>query len=343
MDKTAKTDWKALHGSHFRDSLVLVTGGAGFIGSHLTEALVTLGARVRVLDDLSGGCLENLAGAGSIEFMQGSILDEERLGRGVADCRYIFHQAAKGSVPKSLEEPALYQQVNSTGTFNVLEAARRGGVSRVVFASSGSVYGNCSVPWAEGACAMPRHPYAASKLSGEAFMRAYASSYRLDTVSLRYFNVFGPRQNPKRTYASVVPAFADTILNGRSPIIHGDGHQSRDFTHVSNVVHANLLAARMEARLGGDVINVGCGTEVSIVRLAGLMATSLGRSDLRPSHEPRRPGDSDRSLADLTRAGRVLGYEPVTSFTEGLDQTLSWYVGNRREVEGEPKRGEWNA
>lgn len=330
MSKQVLTDWQALHGTYFAGMRILVTGGAGFIGSHLAEALTELGASVVVLDDLSGGSRENLASFGPVEFVEGSILDRATLGRCMDGCRYVFHQAALGSVPRSVEQPRLYNDVNTVGTLNVLESAREAKVQRVMFAASSSAYGDNDVPWVETMPVLPRSPYAATKVAGEALLRAYSASYGLDTASLRYFNIFGPRQNANSAYAAVIAAFAKAYLGGKRPIIYGDGEQSRDFTFVHNAVHANLLAARSDTPIGGEVINVGTGGRISVNELAARMASSLGREDLKPIHEPERAGDLKHSFADLNRAKAVLSYAPVLAFAKGLDVTVQWY----REVLG---------
>ena len=325
MSESIALDWKSLHGDYFAGSAAVVTGGAGFIGSHLAEALTQLGARVVVLDDLSGGSRDNLRSFGPVEFVHGSILDRDLLARCMEGCRSVFHLAALGSVPRSVEEPRLFNDVNTNGTLNVLEAARGANVPRVMFAASSSVYGENSVPWAETLPPMPKSPYAATKLAGEGLMRAYANSYGVDTVSLRYFNIFGPRQNANSAYAAVIAAFAKALLAGERPVIYGDGEQSRDFTFVANVVHANLLAARRQQPFHGEVINVGCGGRISVNDLAAAMADALGRADRKPLHEPQRPGDIKHSFADLTRATDLLGYRPVIAFQPGLEQTIAWY------------------
>lgn len=329
MSTQVLTDWHSLHGTHFAKMRVLVTGGAGFIGSHLVEALTMLGASVVVIDDLSGGSRENLTPF-PVEFIEGSILDKQVLTRCMAGCRYVFHQAALGSVPGSVEQPRLYNDVNAGGTLNVLEAARMAGVHRVMFAASSSAYGDNGVPWIETMPVLPRSPYAATKVAGEALLRAYSASYGLDTASLRYFNIFGPRQNANSAYAAVIAAFAKAYIGGRRPVIYGDGEQSRDFTFVHNAVHANLLAARCDKQIGGEVINVGTGLRISVNELATRMAGSLGRDDLKPIHEPERAGDLKHSFADLQRAQGTLGYEPIMPFARGLDVTVRWY----REVLG---------
>jgi nucleoside-diphosphate-sugar epimerase len=326
MSESITVDWSRLHGDRFKGSRALVTGGAGFIGSHLSETLCKLGAQVVVIDDLSGGLRENLRSFGPVEFHEGSILDRELLAKATRGCRYVFHQAALGSVPRSVEQPRLYNDVNTTGTLNVLEAAREAKVARVMFAASSSAYGENPVPWVETMPPMPKSPYAANKMAGEGLLRAWASSYApLDTVSLRYFNIFGPRQNANSAYAAVIAAFASALLGGRQPVIYGDGSQSRDFTFVANAIQANLLAASNDRPLRGEVINVGCGGKISVNELATAMAIALGRPDLKPVHQPPRAGDILHSFADLQRAGELLNYQPIVDFQPGLEQTLGWY------------------
>lgn len=324
------TNWQELHGNHFAGVKALVTGGAGFIGSHITEALVRLGARVVVLDDLSGGDFGNLsafATAGPpVEAVKGSILDEKVLAKCTAGCRYVFHQAALGSVPRSVEQPMLYTQVNVMGTLNVLEAARKANVERVLFAASSSAYGDSLVlPKVETMAPLPKSPYAANKLADEGMMRAWAGSYGIDTASLRYFNIFGPRQNANSAYAAVIAAFAKALIAGQRPTIFGDGGQSRDFTFVHNAVHANLLAARSTTRIGGEVINVACGERITVNQLAALMASLLGRAELNPIYQPERAGDVRDSVADLALANELLGYRPIVGFEAGLKPTVEWY------------------
>ncbi|MGB0766842.1 MAG: NAD-dependent epimerase/dehydratase family protein [Phycisphaeraceae bacterium] len=327
----ALSNWRQLHGDHFSGSRALVTGGAGFIGSHLAEALIDLGADVVVLDDLSGGDTSNFddyreRAGDRLIFVEGSILDVEVV-RSVAEgCRYVFHQAALGSVPRSVNEPVRYHAANGTGTLNVLESARAGGVERVVFAASSSAYGDSpTLPKVESMPVLPRSPYAANKVYGESLMRAYACSYGLDTACLRYFNIFGPRQNANSAYAAVIAAFAKDLLSGERPTIFGDGEQSRDFTFVDNAVHANLLAARCEALISGEVMNVACGERVTINQLAATMAGLYGVPELEPIHRDERPGDVKHSLADLSKIHTMIGYEPLVGFEAGLSPTCSWY------------------
>jgi nucleoside-diphosphate-sugar epimerase len=325
MQNQPMTDWTKLHGTHFRGTRALVTGGAGFIGSHLCEALVKLGAAVVVIDNLNGGSRDNLSSFGPVELVEASILDEKQLARCAKGCRYVFHLAALGSVPASVERPREYQQVNADGTLNVLEAARAAGAQRVMFSASSSAYGENDVPWIETMPPLPKSPYAATKLAGEGMLRAYSASYGLDTASLRYFNIFGPRQNANSAYAAVIAAFAKAILAAKNPVIYGDGSQSRDFTYVDNAVHANLLAARHESNIAGEVINVGCARQISVNDLARLVAQNLGRPDLQVQYQPERAGDIKHSFADLSRAKKLLGYEPVVDFEPGLATTLQWY------------------
>lgn len=325
------TDWPAIHGSHFADTSVLVTGGAGFIGSHLVEALLQLGATVRVIDDLSGGDEANFdsfkQSAGErLQFAKASILDRETLDGMIDGCRYVFHQAALGSVPRSVEQPALFEQVNSHGTFVVLDAAKAAGVERVMFAASSSAYGDSErLPKVESMPVLPKSPYAATKVAGEAMMRAFAGSLGLDTASLRYFNIFGPRQNANSAYAAVIAAFAKALHAGQRPTIFGDGKQSRDFTFVENAVHANLLAACSTQPIQGEVINVACAQRISVNELAEAMARMMGQPKLTAEHQPERAGDVKHSLADLTRASTILGYDPIVTFEDGLVQTVNWY------------------
>lgn len=325
------TDWRALHGQSYEDTPVLVTGGAGFIGSHLVQALLALGARVRVVDDLSGGREANLApfreqAGDRLQFVAETILNRAVLDELCAGVRVIFHQAALGSVPRSIAEPRIYHEANVEGTLNVLEAARSAKVGRVVFAASSSAYGDSpTLPKIEHMPVQPKSPYAASKVSGEAMLFAWASSYGLDTVSLRYFNIFGPRQNANSAYAAVIAAFAKALLGGERPRIFGDGEQSRDFTFVDNAVHANLLAGCVDKHLGGQVFNVACGHRITVNRVAQLMAEQLERTDLKPVHEAERAGDVRHSHADLTKVREALGYQPLLDFDRGLEATVQWY------------------
>ncbi|MGD0460980.1 MAG: NAD-dependent epimerase/dehydratase family protein [Tepidisphaeraceae bacterium] len=319
------TDWRRLHGSAFEGRPVLITGGAGFIGSHLATALDELGAKITVLDDLSAGS-DPKSLPGNVEFVLGSILEVLLLQKCTEGRELVFHQAAMGSVPQSMEQPARYQLVNSTGTLNVLEAARRAKVRRVMFAASSSAYGDSpTLPKIESMPTAPRSPYAATKVAGEAMAAAYSAGMDLDTVSLRYFNIFGPRQRADSAYAAVIAAFAKAMLAGKRPTIFGDGEQSRDFTYVDNAVHANLLAAMQSQRLDGAIINIACAVRITVNELAGRMAQWLTRADLTPIYLPQRAGDVLHSQADVTVARRMLEYEPIVDFATGLDATMQWY------------------
>jgi UDP-glucose 4-epimerase len=326
VSEISPTDWPALHRDAFRGRRALVTGGAGFIGSHLASALVRLGCHVVVLDDLTGGSEANLRNIPGVHLIRGSILDSKLLARTISGCDLLFHQAALGSVPGSINQPRRYHDINTTGTLSVLEAAKLAGVKRVMFAASSSAYGDSEVlPKTESMPPLAKSPYAATKVAGEALLRAFSASYGLDTVSLRYFNIFGARQNANSAYAAVIAAFAKALLAGQPPTIYGDGTQSRDFTHVDNAVHANLLAARANQPLAGEVINIACGERVTVTELAIQAAAALNRPDLAPIYAAERPGDVKHSVADLTRAKALLDYQPIVPFAEGLRRTLEWY------------------
>jgi len=304
---------------------VLVTGGAGFIGSHLVEALLLQGERVRVLDDLSTGRREHLAavaGHPSLELVVGDLLDPERLRSEVQGVGVVFHQAAVRSVPRSVEDPWAAHEVNATGTLRLLLAAREAGVRRVVYASSSSVYGHQeTLPLHEEFRPAPLSPYAVSKLAGEHYCRVFAALYGLETVGLRYFNVFGPRQDPASRYAAVIPRFITAALRGEPLEVHGDGKQTRDFTYVSNVVEANLRAATAPG-VSGAVFNVAGGERHSVLDLVRAFEELLGR-ELPVAHTPPRPGDVRDTQADVTRAREALGLVPTVGFRDGLRRTLA--------------------
>jgi len=312
-------------------ALHLVTGGAGFIGSHLVAALVARGDRVRVLDDLSSGRLENLGegvgepGSGApIELLRGDITDPEACLEAARGCDGVFHEAAQVSVPRSIEDPERSYEVNVMGTLRVLEAARAAGVGRAVFAASSAAYGDSEVlPKVEDFPVNPLSPYASGKIAGEHLMAVWGRCYGMRTVCLRYFNVFGPRQVDDSPYTGVIALFARALLEGRAPTIFGDGEQSRDLTYVNNVVEANLAA--MEADVPpGTVVNVGGGERITINELYRAMAEGLG-SSLEAVHGPGRPGDVRHSLASVERARELLGWSPRVSWREGLERTLAWY------------------
>lgn len=302
----------------FSDALCLVTGGAGFIGSHLVDALLARGARVRVLDDLSSGREENLAGvASAIELIVGDIRDPAVCARACEGARFVFHQAARGSVPRSLAEPAATIAINVMGTANVFAAARDQGVERVVYASSSSVYGDDErLPKREGQEGAPLSPYAASKWMNEELAAVFARCYPMTFAGLRYFNVFGPRQSPTGPYAAVVPRFFEACRRGEAPTIYGDGEQSRDFTFVGDVVRANLLAAGA-AFDGAWAFNIGAGGTTTVNELARQIIAAVG-AQVEPRHLEARRGDIRHSQADTSRARDMLGFEPAVSLAEGL-------------------------
>ncbi len=317
--------------SKLRNTVVCVTGGAGFIGGHLTDALVKLGARVTVIDDLSNSDASHIAtlidsNPEQIRFIQGSILDPISLGSAVEGAQSVFHLAALGSVPKSVEDPARTWVVNATGTMRVLSAAQKAGVSRVIYSASSSAYGdNPALPKQETQAPEPESPYAASKLAGESLCRSWANCYGIDTACLRYFNIFGPRQAADSAYAAVIPAFLTRYLNNQSPTIFGDGNQTRDFTHVSNAVYANLLAAASESPLKGEVFNIGAGRQTSVNQLASDLLSQLSIQNIDPEYKPERVGEVRDSFADISKAQSVLGFKPVTTLEEGIASTTSWY------------------
>ena len=303
----------------------LVTGGAGFIGSHIAEALVRRGDRVRVLDNLSTGHLENMADfREGIEFVEGDLGDGPLMTEVVRDVDCIFHQAALASVPRSLERPLDTNAACVTGTVTLLDAARRAGVRRVVYAASSSAYGDLEASSKrETDLPAPISPYGAAKLAGELYCHAFTASFGLETVAIRYFNVFGPRQDPNSPYSAVIPLFITAMLAGRQPTVFGDGFQSRDFTFVANVVHANLLAADAPG-VAGRMFNAANGKSVDLLTLIAGLNRLLG-TDIAPVHQPPRPGDVRDSLADITQARKCLGYEPQVRFEEGLRRSIDYY------------------
>lgn len=304
---------------------VLVTGGAGFIGSHLVEALVARGDRVRVLDNLATGYRENLCAVqNAIEFVHGDLCDLAVTQTAVREVEVIFHQAALPSVPRSIQNPAASHAANLTGTLNLLIAARGAGVRRVVFASSSSVYGNTpTLPKVETMMPQPLSPYAVTKLAGEYYCRVFAELYGLETICLRYFNVFGPRQDPTSQYAGVLAKFVRCARRGEPFPVYGDGEQSRDFTYVENVVQANLLAADKAVERGA-VINIACGVRTTLNEIIALL-NELTRQTLPIHYAPPRVGEVRHSLADISRARAWLGYRPTVDVREGLRRTLEWY------------------
>jgi UDP-glucose 4-epimerase len=303
----------------------LVTGGAGFIGSHIAAALVARGDQVRVLDNLITGHRNNIAHLeGRLEFFEGDVIDRDAVERALDEVEVVFHQAALASVPRSVVAPLDTNAACVTGTVNLLDAAHRCGVRRVVYAGSSSAYGDQPTSAKqESLLPRPLSPYAAAKLAGEFYCQAFTATYGLETVSIRYFNVFGPRQDPKSEYAAVIPKFITEILAGRQPTIFGDGRQSRDFTYIDNVVHGNLLAADAREAVG-KTINVACGKQYNLLELLAGINQALG-TKVEPVYEPPRAGDVRDSLADITLARRLLKFEPTVDFQEGLRRTVDFY------------------
>jgi UDP-glucose 4-epimerase len=310
-------------------SSALVTGGAGFIGSHLVDALLDHGVSVAVLDNLTSGREENLAPVRDrIDFRKGDIRDADALADACQGRDVVFHEAAVVSVPQTVEDPVGSALVNDIGTLQVLEAARKSGVRRVVLASSSAVYGDDpTLPKREDMAPLPKSPYAVQKLTGEFHAALYQELYGLETVCLRYFNVYGPRQDPSSPYSGVISIFMDKAFAGEAPKVHGDGEQSRDFVFVADVVRANLLAASVEAAAGGR-FNVGVGDAVTINQLWGHVARMSGL-DLSPEYGPPRPGDIRHSRSAIERARGILGFEPAAAFEDGLARTLEWHRARR--------------
>lgn len=303
----------------------LITGGAGFIGSHLAEGLVRRGHRVRVLDNFLTGKRANLAHLGeAVEIVEGDIRDLETCRKAAAGMDVVFHEAALPSVPRSVEDPFTTNEINIRGTLNILWAAAKGGVRRLVFASSSSVYGDDPrLPKVEGAEGMPLSPYAVSKIVGEKYLQTFAKTYGLSTVSLRYFNVFGPRQDPHSQYSAAIPLFITRILKGQAPVIYGDGEQSRDFTYVDNIVEANLIASEAPD-LGGEAFNVACAERITVNALTARIGEIL-ELPAAPVYEPPRPGDIKHSFADIARFKARTNFRPLILFDEGLRRTIQWY------------------
>ena len=310
---------------------VLVTGGAGFIGSNLVRELVALGEHVVSFDDLSTGSAINLEGvAGRLDLVTGDIRDASAVRRAARGAKAVFHLAALGSVERSIGDPFTSHAVNVDGTLNALVAAREEGVERFVYASSSSVYGDTpALPKDESMAVASLSPYAASKLAGESYCRAFFQSYDLGTVCLRFFNVFGPRQDPKSRYAAVIPRFITAINEGRAPEIYGDGHQSRDFTYVGNVVRALIQAASASGPALGEAMNVACGGRISLLEVLHELNTVMGTS-VRPVFRPRRRGDVAHSEAAIEKARRLIGYSPPVTFSDGLTTTVDWFASQAR-------------
>ena len=305
-------------------SSYLVTGGAGFIGSHLTEELVRRDERVRVIDSLITGHRKNLAHLAGVHFVEGDLADLAVARRAVEGVDYVLHQAAIPSVPRSVDDPITSNRANIDSTLNLLVAARDARVKRVVYAGSSSAYGNTpTLPKHEEMPTNPLSPYALQKLVGEQYMQLFTALYGLETVVIRYFNVFGPRQDPSSPYSGVISVFAKALLENKAPTIHGDGEQTRDFTYVANVVDG-VLRAVTAPEASGKVINVATGTRISLNKLFASMRDTVG-SQLEPAYGPTRSGDVKDSLADISRAHALLGYEPLVPLEEGLKKTIDWY------------------
>ena len=314
------------YNNFFRDRTSLITGGAGFIGSSLASKLISLGANVRVLDDFSTGHKSNVEQL-DVEVFEGSILDETMLRTAVSGCDSVFHHAAMVSVPASVENPDRCFEINSHGTNIVLQQAVKLGVRRVMFAASSSAYGaHAALPSNETMTPDPASPYAASKLAGEKAVHQCATTTNTDAVSLRYFNIFGPKQDPHSQYAAVVAAFMQALFNKQNPQIYGDGSQTRDFTYIDNAVHANLLAASNEASLGGEVFNIGTGSSYSLLEMLESMTKVLGIQPTIDFH-PMREGDVPHSRADISKAAESFGYEPVVSFNDGISRLFTGLAG----------------
>jgi nucleoside-diphosphate-sugar epimerase len=309
-------------------TIYLVTGAAGFIGSNIVEELVRRGEAVRALDNLSTGKLANIQPyMDRIDFVQADLTDLDALKEAVAGVDYILHQGALPSVPRSVSDPLLSHESNATGTLKLLIAARDAGVKKVVYASSSSVYGDSpTLPKREEMPTQPQSPYAVNKLAAEEYCKVFTRVYGLPTVSIRYFNVFGPRQDPTSQYAAVIPAFIAAIMAGKRPTIYGDGLQTRDFTHVQNIVHANLLACHTDGA-DGEAVNVACGERISLLDLMSEINRVLG-TDVQPVFDDARLGDVKHSLADISKAERLLGYRPALLFSEGLTHTIRYMQEN---------------
>ena len=313
----------------------LITGGAGFIGSNLAHFLLEQGQSVVVFDDLSTGKTDNLADIlDKIEFVQGDIRDKSAVCRAMTGCQGAFHLAAMASVQKSIDHPEDAHAINVGGTLNVLESMKEHGIRRVVLAASAAAYGNQpQTPKAESMPVEPLSPYAADKIACEAYMQAYHNSYGLETVCLRYFNIFGPRQDPNGAYAAVIPAFVCKLIAGQRPVVYGDGEQTRDFCFIENVCRANWLAMNAPAeKCDGKPINIACAEAVSLNVILKTLKELL-HSDIEPIYEPERVGDVKHSLADISRAKAVLGYEPTVQFAKGLELAIDFYktIANKRQ------------
>ena len=310
--------------------IALVTGGAGFIGSHIAAALTASGARVRIIDDLSTGYRENVDEiGGDVDFVEASLADETAVRKALEDVELVFHEAAIPSVPRSVENPRQTHIASVDATFSLLLAAQERKVRRIVYAASSSAYGDQpTLPKVEDMLPDPLSPYAVAKLVGEYYCQVFTRVYGLETVSLRYFNVFGPRQDPSSQYSGVISRFIASLLSGEQPVIYGDGEQSRDFTYIENVVEANLKAAETSKGLG-SVINVANGERISLNQLLKEVQELTGKTDVTPDYQPPRAGDVMHSLADISRAREFLDFEPRVGLREGLKLTIDWWKQSR--------------
>jgi len=306
----------------------LITGVAGFIGSNLAEALCEKGESVRGMDNFLTGKRENLQGLDAMEFVEGDVRDIEACRKACDGVDYVMHEAALGSVPRSVENPVLSNECNITGTLNMLQAAKDAGVKRFVFAASSSAYGDTpTLPKVETMTPSPLSPYALTKLACEVYCRLFTELYGFETVSLRYFNVFGKRQDPFSTYAAVIPKFASALLSGQAPEIYGDGEQTRDFTYIEDVIQANLKACVAPSEACGKVYNIAHGDRISLNKLYREISNLLG-VDIEPQYAPPRPGDVKHSLADISMAKKFLGFDPQFDVRQGLEKAISWYREN---------------
>ncbi|MGH9968315.1 MAG: SDR family oxidoreductase [Pyrinomonadaceae bacterium] len=310
--------------------IALVTGGAGFIGSHIASALVSSGARVRIIDDLSTGYSENIEEiGGDIDFVKASLADESGLRRSLEDVELVFHEAAIPSVPRSVENPRQTHIASVESTFSLLLAAREKKVRRLIYAASSSAYGDQpTLPKKEAMLPDPLSPYAVAKLVGEYYCQVFTRVYGLETMSLRYFNVFGPRQDPSSTYSGVISRFISTLLSDQRPVIYGDGEQTRDFTYVDNVVSANLKAAETNKGIG-SIVNIANGERISLNQLLEEVKDLTGKTNLDADYQKPRAGDVLHSLADISRAREMLGFEPLVGLREGLQRTIDWWKQSR--------------
>lgn len=314
-----------------KKDLCVVTGGAGFIGSHVVNGLLSKGCRVRVFDNLSTGSLDNLKGMkGPLEFHKGDLRKTADIRKAVKGANYVFHLGANRAVLRSVDDPLETNDVNVTGTLRLLIESRNAGVKRVVFSSSSSVYGNTKkFPSKETDIPAPESPYAASKIMGEYYCKQFTDLYKLETVSLRYFNVFGPRQNPESKYSAVIPIFIECLLNRKSPEIHWDGKQSRDFSYVDNVVEGNLKAMKAPGA-AGQAFNIACHEEYSVLDIYNGVAKLLNVKNVKPIFLPKRAGDVRRTFADITKSKKILKFKTQTLFQEGLKKTVEWFLEERK-------------